>query len=127
MQPKSLPTRLYVPTRCYISSSSIGKSVLLRFRQTVYIGRNAVIYKYIMIFTQGVSKLTSVCIGNAGCYYYYYYHYHHHHHHYPILTTSCDVFTDINVSEIYQILRNILQLIFSLYLNTEGQTDKHTQ
>jgi hypothetical protein len=36
MQPRSLPTRWFVSTRCYISSSSIGKSVHLPFRQTVY-------------------------------------------------------------------------------------------
>jgi hypothetical protein len=37
MQPRSLPTRWYVSTRCYISSSFIGKSVHLLFRPTVYV------------------------------------------------------------------------------------------
>jgi hypothetical protein len=37
MQPRSLPTRWYVSARCYISSSSIGKSVHLLDRQTVYL------------------------------------------------------------------------------------------
>jgi hypothetical protein len=37
MQPRSLPTHWFVSTRCYISSSSIGKSVHLLFRQTMYI------------------------------------------------------------------------------------------
>jgi hypothetical protein len=36
MQPRSLPTRWYVSTSCYISSTSIGKSVHLLFRHTVY-------------------------------------------------------------------------------------------
>jgi len=35
MQPRSLPTRWYTLTRCYITSSSIRKSVHLLFRQTV--------------------------------------------------------------------------------------------
>jgi hypothetical protein len=47
VQPRSLPTRWYVSTRCYISSSSIGKSVHLLFRQTVYVlGHSYTCYTY---------------------------------------------------------------------------------
>jgi len=34
MQPRSLPTRWCTSTRCYITSSSIGKSVHLLLRHT---------------------------------------------------------------------------------------------
>jgi len=34
MKPMSLPTRWYTLTRCYVTSSSIRKSVHLLFRQT---------------------------------------------------------------------------------------------
>jgi len=36
MQPRSLPTRWCTSTRCYITSSSIGKSVHLLLRHTTY-------------------------------------------------------------------------------------------
>jgi len=36
------------------------------------------------------------------------------------------VFTDINESEKYQVLRNLLQGLFSCYLRIEGQTDRQT-
>jgi len=38
MQPRSPPTRWYTLTRCYLTSSSIRKSVHILFRQTVYNG-----------------------------------------------------------------------------------------
>jgi len=37
MQPRSLPTRWYTLTRCYLTSSSIRKSVHILFRQTVFL------------------------------------------------------------------------------------------
>ena len=36
------------------------------------------------------------------------------------------MFTDINESEKYQVLRNLLQGLFSCYLRIEGQTDRQT-
>ena len=73
------------------------------------------------IYTQDLPKLTAVCIYSVGYYYYYYYYYY-----YPIVSTSCNVFTDISESEIYQGLRKLLQLLFSCYLSTAGQTHKQT-
>jgi len=37
MQSRSLPTRWCTSTRCYVTSSSIGKSVHLLLRHTTYI------------------------------------------------------------------------------------------
>ena len=34
------------------------------------------------------------------------------------------MFTDISESEVYQVLRKLLQLLFSRYLSTAGQTQR---
>jgi len=42
---------------------------------------------------------------------------------YPTVNRSMNVFTDINESEKYQILRKLVQRLSGCYLRTDGQTD----
>jgi len=65
-----------------------------------------------------VPKHTYGCLYKVGCYCYYCCYY------FSNLNRSCNVFTGIKESEKYQILRKLLQCLFSCYVIAEGRTQQ---